>query len=194
MTEQTIDDLFSLEQPDSLVRRVFAGKRLSLSGLDLKVFVPGETYTIVTFNICEGEDVLDYLEQIRDVSKEGRHTGKHERFHSGVYEAVRNAFQHGNKKDPSKKVIISYKSTDDAFEVVVADEGGSINGNFAPFVLFHRNGLPDKPNSFYKFAPEVERLEENSGIGTYIIHSVSDEVNYFINENGGLSVQMTIKK
>ena len=47
--------------------------------------------------------------------------------------------------------------------------------------------------NFYQFSG-TKQPYENAGVGTFVIHMVSDEVNYFRNSNGGLSIQMIIKK
>ncbi len=73
--------------------------------------------------------------------------------------------------------------------MVVSDQGGQLHGEFIPFVLLHRQGV-DKPVSFYTFAPNIKQRPENGGIGTFVIHSVCDQVHYFKNRYNGLSVQL----
>lgn len=38
-------------------------------------------------------------------------------------EAVTNAFRHGNRCDPSKKIVVRYQVTPERVEIIVADEG-----------------------------------------------------------------------
>jgi len=38
-------------------------------------------------------------------------------------EAVTNAFRHGNRCDPSKRIVVRYQVTPDRVEIIVADEG-----------------------------------------------------------------------
>jgi len=40
-----------------------------------------------------------------------------------VDEALANAVNHGNRQDPSKKIRINFRVTDDLFEITVEDEG-----------------------------------------------------------------------
>ena len=76
---------------------------------------------------------------------------------------------------------------------MVSDEGGELLADFIPFILIHRQGM-ERPLSFYDFSPSTPRLEENSGTGTFVMHMSVDEVNYFANYAGGLSVQMIVRK
>jgi len=190
----TLEDVVSLVNPGSLARRPFRSE-IYLPDCGLPTFVPDrEEYHFTDLHIKQGEGVMNYSRKLQDICKGGEHTGKQDKFYSAVYEAVRNAHQHGNKKDPSKKIGIAYKTTPDSFEVIVSDYGGRINANFIPFVLLHRQGLSRQVISFYQFAPSVRQLPENSGIGTYTMHMVCDEVNYYKNRNGGLSVQLIVRK
>jgi len=188
----SIEDIVSLVDPNSLIRSAFKDTFV-LADYPLPEFSLNENYASLDLQILEGEDVLNHLGKITELCKNGRHTGKQERFHAGVNEAVRNAYQHGNKKDPHKKVTVSYRATDELFEVVVSDEGGEINANFIPFILLHRYNQLSMPSNFYEFSSTTQPYE-NAGIGTFVIHMVSDEVNYFRNKANGLSVQMIIRK
>lgn len=193
MHRKNIDDIFSLENSHSLARAKYKGD-IYLPTCGLPTFSPSqEDYTTLDIHIQKGESVFNYNPALTDISQLAKHTEKQDKFYTAIYEAVRNAHQHGNKKDPSKKITLSYKSTEDSFEVIVSDYGGRINANFIPFVLLHRQGISN-PYNFYQFASNVKQLPENSGIGTYIIHMICDEVNYYKNKNGGLSVQLIVRK
>lgn len=189
---RSIEDIVSLVDSRSLIRSAFKGK-LTLSEHVLPEFKADENYSSLDIHIVKGEDTLDYQGKIAEICKNARATGKHERLHAGVNEAVRNAYQHGNKKDPKKKVIVSYRTVDDNFEAVVSDQGGEINADFVPFILLHRFKQLGQPLSFYQFSGTSQPYE-NAGIGTYVIHMVADEVNYLRNSSGGLSVQMIVRK
>lgn len=190
--ENALQDLFSLDDPQSFVRQKFTGY-INLKEHDFPLFELDETYSTRVFQIGKNQDTLDYRNDLSAICRGGRHTGKHEKFCSAVVEAFRNAYQHGNHKDSDKKIVVSSKATKDSFEVVVSDEGGLIKTDLAPFVLLHRQGL-NEPYSFYRFAPGTVQKSENGGIGTFVIHAVSDEVRYFKNTFGGLSVQLIIHK
>ena len=190
--KKTIDDLFSFKDRRSLVRRNYNGN-ISLGDYpDLPVFKPDNSYKTVSIVIGPDEDAFSYLPKITEICTKGKHTGKQEKFLTAVYEAFRNAYQHGNKRDPAKKIHLSYRIGNDFFEVVVSDEGREMLADFIPFVMMHQVGL-DTACSFYEFSDAKEKLDENSGIGTFIIHYSSDEVKYFKNEFGGLSIALKIK-
>ncbi len=188
-----IEDIVALSDPDSLVRRPFENGTIRLSDHVLPTFYPDDTYQGLAINIPQDKDAFDFYNPIAEICRAAKPTGKHEKLFGGLYEAFRNAHQHGNKKDPEKAIRINYRATEDAFEVVVSDEGGKLDANFIPFILLHRQGL-DKPYPFYRFAPHVERREENSGTGTYVMHMAADEVNYYKNQWGGLSAQLIVRK
>ena len=191
---QRVEDIVSLELASSLARVPFRFEEsINLSDYDLPKIGLDDSYTSRRFNIPRGKDTLDFHSSLAKICKEARHTGKQEKLLSGLYEAFRNAWQHGNGKNPEKAIEVSYKSTDNDFEVVVSDEGGKISTDFVPFILLHRQGM-DKPLSFYNFSPTAKILEENSGNGTFVMHMTADEVNYFKNYFGGLSVQLILRK
>ncbi len=188
----SIEDLISLENAESPARKPFEGIINLRDYPNLPKFHADDTYQVRRFNIPAEKEVIDYVVSMTEICNEARHTGKHERLFSGLYETFRNAHQHGNKRDPDKAIEIAYRPITDGFEVVVSDEGGGINAAFIPFILMHRQGM-SRPYSFYDFSPGTKRLEENTGNGTFVIHVTSDDVNYFVNYAGGLSVQMIIK-
>jgi serine/threonine-protein kinase RsbW len=75
-----------------------------------------------------------------------------------VTEAVKNAMQHGNGWDASKKVSISFESSESGLLFTVTDEGKG----------FDFNAVPDPTD------PETEY--ETAGTGIFLIKSLSDEV------------------
>lgn len=80
-------------------------------------------------------------------------------------EAVRNAIEHGNKFDASKKVTISFQAIKGNLVFSVTDEGTG----------FAIDQIPDLTN------PEVE-LTEESGKGLFLMKQLSDELQ--MNEQG----------
>jgi len=75
-------------------------------------------------------------------------------------EALTNAFKHGNKKDPGKKIIIHTEADNEKTKIIVRDEGDG----FAPDKLIN-------PLS-------AEGMEKNCGRGVFLIKSYMDEVSY----------------
>lgn len=188
----SLDDLCSLENLESIARHPFHGE-INLRDYNLPRFVPGDDYTSIDICVKGDEQPFDHYDEIKELCVKGKHTGKHEKFYAAVIEAFRNAHQHGNKRNQDKKIVLSYRLTDNNFEVVVSDEGGIVNADFIPFVLLHRQGL-EQPYSFYRFSPAAIRGPDNSGLGTSTMHLSADAVNYYVNKSGGLSVRLFIRK
>lgn len=112
----SIDDIFSLEKPGSFVRSHFTRRvRLSELSLELPIFTPDKAYTIEELTIMEDQDTLDHQDRIAEICKLGRGIDGYERFHVGVIEAFRNAYQHGNRKDPNKNIQLAYRRGSDYF-------------------------------------------------------------------------------
>ena len=89
--------------------------------------------------------------------------------HLALEEALVNAFKHGNKSDPEKKVFVECLITPEKFDVSITDQGDG----FAP------QELPD---------PRCNgNLYKCSGRGVLLINAYMDEVEY--NERGN-SVHM----
>ncbi|MCC6385261.1 MAG: ATP-binding protein [Bacteroidia bacterium] len=102
------------------------------------------------------------IEEIRDEHK--IHEEAFGNILVSVTEAVNNAIQHGNKNDPSKKVIVTYEIEGDTLIFSVTDEGTG----------FDYYNLPD-PTS-------PENLEKPTGRGVFLMKHLSDQV--IFSENG----------
>ncbi len=81
-------------------------------------------------------------------------------------EAVNNAMIHGNKNDPSKKVVIDVDFKDRDVTLEIQDEGGGFNPTNLPDPL-----LP-------------ENLLKPSGRGIHIMKSLMDSVNFNFTPKG----------
>ena len=89
-----------------------------------------------------------------------------------VREAVTNAVLHGNRQDDDKTVDITLKSSPDAVEISVHDQGPG----------FHPEEVPDPT------APE--NILKDSGRGIFFMRSFMDEVDWLIRPDGGTTVRM----
>ena len=89
-----------------------------------------------------------------------------------VREAVTNAVVHGNRKDENKSVDVTLKSSPDAVEISVHDQGAG----------FNPEDVPD-PTA-------VENIFKASGRGIFFLRSFMDEVNWLIRPGGGTTVRM----
>ncbi len=89
-----------------------------------------------------------------------------------VREAVTNAVLHGNRQDENKTVDIVLKSSPDAVEISVHDQGPG----------FNPEDVPD-PTA-------TENILKTSGRGIFFMRTFMDEVNWLIRPEGGTTVRM----
>lgn len=89
-----------------------------------------------------------------------------------VREAVTNAVLHGNRQDENKTVDISLKSSPDAVEISVHDQGPG----------FNPEEVPD-PTA-------TENILKTSGRGIFFMRTFMDEVDWLIRPEGGTTVRM----
>jgi serine/threonine-protein kinase RsbW len=93
-----------------------------------------------------------------------------------VREAVTNAVLHGNRQDQAKKVEVSFKSSPDAIEITVRDQG---NG-------FNAESVPDPT--------DPQNLLKTNGRGILFMRNFMDEVEWSRDPQGGTVVRMTKKR
>ena len=89
-----------------------------------------------------------------------------------VREAVTNAVLHGNRQDENKTVDVTLKSSPDAVEISVHDQGPG----------FNPEDVPDPTAE--------ENILKASGRGIFFMRSFMDEVNWLIRPGGGTTVHM----
>ena len=89
-----------------------------------------------------------------------------------VREAVTNAVLHGNHQDDNKTVDIVLKSSPDAVEISVHDQGPGFNPE-------------DVPDPTAK-----ENILKASGRGIFFMRTFMDEVDWLIRPEGGTTVRM----
>ena len=89
-----------------------------------------------------------------------------------VREAVTNAVLHGNHEDENKTVDVTLKSSPDAVEISVHDQGAG----------FNPENVPDPTAD--------ENILKASWRGIFFMRSFMDEVNWLIRPEGGTTVRM----
>jgi serine/threonine-protein kinase RsbW len=89
-----------------------------------------------------------------------------------VREAVTNAVVHGNRQDKNKTVEVTLKSSPDAVEISVHDQG----------VGFNPEAVPDPTAE--------ENILKASGRGIFFMRRFMDEVDWLIRPGGGTTVRM----
>ncbi|MDA9261828.1 ATP-binding protein [Flavobacteriales bacterium] len=81
-----------------------------------------------------------------------------------ITEAVNNAINHGNKEDPSKKVTVSYKKSNENISFTIEDEGEG----------FDFENVPDPT--------DPENLHKLNGRGIFLMKNLVDDIHF--HENG----------
>lgn len=93
-----------------------------------------------------------------------------------VREAVTNAVLHGNRQDENKTVDVTLKSSPDAVEISVHDQGDG----------FNPEEVPD-PTA-------AENILKTSGRGIFLMRTFMDEVDWSIRPGGGTTVRMVKRR
>jgi serine/threonine-protein kinase RsbW len=93
-----------------------------------------------------------------------------------VREAVTNAVLHGNRQDEEKTVDLTLKSSPDALEISVHDEGPGFNPEEVPDPTAQENIL------------------KTSGRGIFFMRTFMDEVDWLIRPGGGTTVRMVKRR
>ena len=93
-----------------------------------------------------------------------------------VREAVTNAVLHGNRQDETKTVDVTLKSSPDAVEISVHDQGAG----------FNPEEVPD-PTA-------AENILKSSGRGIFFMRTFMDEVDWSIRPGGGTTVRMVKRR
>lgn len=101
---------------------------------------------------------------LKEMDRKGFSDKSIKQFKFCIYEMITNALIHGNRGDPSRRVVIFYKVTLFAATISVLDEGQGFNYNDIPNPLLPENRLKDH------------------GRGLFLIHHYMDEVSF--NERG----------
>lgn len=93
-----------------------------------------------------------------------------------VREAVTNAILHGNRQDEAKSVVVHFKSSPDAIEITVRDQGAG----------FDPGSIPDPT--------DPQNILKASGRGILFMRTFMDEVEWLQHAEGGTAVRMTKKR
>jgi anti-sigma regulatory factor (Ser/Thr protein kinase) len=104
---------------------------------------------------------------------------------TGIYEAMLNAYQHGNKEDPAKPIILADHVTSEKARIAIIDHGGVLDPAMASYILHQRQSSPVP--DFYTFSGK-KRPGQNNGTGTKFLHIYFDKVHYFKAPKAGLGV------
>jgi len=99
---------------------------------------------------------------------------------TAVAEACINAMEHGNKNDPSARVVISMHYNDHIFSVSVMDQGKGLDNSNKPY---------EEPDIELK----IQQLQTPRGLGIFLIKQLVDEVEFNQTTDEGHMVRMVFK-
>jgi anti-sigma regulatory factor (Ser/Thr protein kinase) len=182
------DDIFSLVERESGMRLITdSADTIDLATLSLEPFIPSSDYRVrmlhPTADLAWITAALTPL--VRSAEKRGFPAG----IEAGLYEALLNAYQHGNNADAAKPLGLATRMRERDLDVVVMDAGGRIDPRFAAYVLLHRSREPVKIPDFYTFSGR-EQKGTHHGVGTRLMHVYFDKVSYYRSSLGGLAVHL----
>jgi serine/threonine-protein kinase RsbW len=99
---------------------------------------------------------------------------------TAVAEACINAMEHGNKNDPSARVIVTMHYNDHIFSVSVMDQGEGLDNSNKPY---------EEPDIELK----IQQLQTPRGLGIFLIKQLVDEVEFNQTTDEGHMVRMVFK-
>lgn len=184
------------ENKSSLVRTLF-DKEIDLRQVEispLKIsgrfkdlsFVPGK----------KGFDLIKYMDKLKNCLRSYQISEfNFDGIVPGVSEALKNAYKHGNGKDNNKTIYWHQSfSNKNELEFFIGDEGGIIDGNLFSYALnlLTKSGAHqiEKVPNFYAFCGRGYAPLEHSGIGTKVMNQCFERIDYFKNNEGGLTVYL----
>ena len=190
-----VQDIFDIDDIGSLARKIIREQgEIRLADLDVPTYNIPADYDVSVFSFNPADTRREFQEiraAIEPICRQAESMDYPGNLFTAFYEAVLNAYRHGNKRDASKKVTVAHKITTQLVEIAVIDEGGVIDSELISFVLRHREGRHKEGIvDFYRFTGR-ERPSDHNGTGTTFMHLYVDKVAYFKSETGGLVVHLT---
>lgn len=98
---------------------------------------------------------------LRELDKSGLPAKMFFSAHMCIHEMLDNAFRHGNKLDPEKKVFLLYKVTLDKFTVSVVDQGKGFNYKNLPDPHLPENSIKENGRGLYLIMQYMDEVEFN---------------------------------
>lgn len=152
-----------------------------------------DDYTITQINPTLENYSSQTREIINPILNEAENKGYKPNISTAIFEAVKNAFEHGNSRSPNKSILIGHKFNDKSLELLVCDKGKELHKSFLRFILAQRNKKSETNFlKWYEFSKTKPRENtDNLGLGTSFIHAYMDKIGYFYNsESDGLALYM----
>ncbi len=164
---------------------------IHLRDIDVPPFIPPANYEKVEFSIEKNNFDLKLKEIIDPVFAKAEKLGYPSGIYTALYEAILNAYQHGNEENPSKKIEFYYHIDKDSANFLVVDEGGRIDKNFINYISEQKKkNAKQSFLDFYEFAGK-KKPSSNNGTGLSFMHAYASEISYHKSEKNGLAVRMS---
>jgi len=131
---------------------------------------------------------------VEPISEEVEKLGFGGNVFTSLYEALKNAHEHGNLSSPKKNIILASNINPQNLEFIICDQGKKLHPKFTRFILELRE--KDLINggfiNWYEFSAEKPKPgRDNNGTGTSFMHVYVDRIRYFKSDDlGGLAVYM----
>lgn len=127
------------------------------------------------------ESIKDLTDKLTDLAKQVHNSYK--KAYVGIYEALRNAWQHAHKKT-DKPIKVNYSITPEKFLVTITDQGNGFDHDFVERIIKQRN----RENSTKTFYELTGQDNGGLGLGTILMHVYMDRINY---QKNGSEVVLT---
>jgi len=138
-----------------------------------------------------GKEIRNFLDNFEEKNEIFRSS----KVYTPIYEAILNAYQHGNNYDNNKKILLSYNLTKKNLEFIISDEGiqSKLHSSFIRYILTLREKKYKKKQeciNWYDFS-KSKKEEQNLGVGIYFMHVYMDKVLFYRSkELGGTSIYL----
>jgi len=184
------EDLLESRILEERLAKVLARQQpINLADLDLEPYEFRSGYSVREFKFSPDYNI--FSTEIKEATREVCDALGSLNFNlfTPLFEAILNAHQHGNKKNPGKSVTVAYKRSESSVEASVLDQGGEINPAFFPFVSLNRRVAGKEALNFYDVCG-ISPIGPNLGTGTSFLHTYLDRISYYRSKEGGLVVHL----
>lgn len=124
----------------------------------------------------------DYERVVKDFLEESIFNSCAPSVKTALFEAIINAFQHGNDYNSRKGLLFAYYFNANYLEFILCDSGGIFN-IFFPEYLKKLRKTSSLYLNWYGYSNLVPK-NRNQGVGTSFIHMYFDDIKYFRSHEG----------
>lgn len=126
----------------------------------------------------------------RGIAEELKLRGFNPKLSLALSEILRNAYEHGNRGDLSKKIVFKKNIEDSVCEFLIGDEGKTVDKSFFNYLSHIDSKNYSNTKGFYDFKG-IEQKKGHGGVGVKMANMLFDNVVYTKNKSGGLLVYLS---